>query len=314
VPHPSPLVPGSRSGGGAGFGGRAGRALALGIAALGLLSLVALASQGPFLRTQNHRRQGHLPAWITGVFALVEVVAAALFLYGMAVVRRDRRPKRVAGMWSVLIVVVLAAMAGLVMHGHRHRQPAASQKPAAARAAPAPAAPPARPPAGSGTTWVEVVLLATAALVALGAATRPRRQPAGAGLDDPLTALVGDSLDDLRAEPDPRKAVIAAYARMERGLGACGLARSPAETAVEYLSRVLTDRRVSRAAASRLTGLFEQAKFSDHAVGSNAKQDAIAALEAVRDELSAGLAGEALAVAGGDRYATAPAADGSVTR
>lgn len=277
-----------------GIDGRAGRALALGIAAIGLLSLVALASQGPFLRTRNHNRPGHLPAWSTGVFALVLLLAAALFIYGMAVARRDRRPRRVAGMWSVLIVVVLAAVAGFFMHIHRHRPPA-PQKPATARtvSASTPAPAPVRPPSGSGTTWLEVVVLAAAVLVALGAATRQRRQLAAGGPDDPLAALVDDSLEDLRAEADPRKAVIAAYARMERGIGAGGLARAPAETAMEYLGRVLTHRRVSPAAATSLTSLFEQAKFSDHDIGSNAKQAAISALEAVRDELRAGGAGGA---------------------
>jgi Domain of unknown function (DUF4129) len=261
------------------------------------------------LRTRTHSRRGHLPAWTAGVFALVVVLAAALFIYGMAVVRGGRRPKRVAGLWSVLIVVALAAIAGFFMHSHRHRQPAAPQKPAAARTVPTPGPAPAllRPPAGSGTTWLEVVILATAALVALGAATRPRRQPDGSGPDDPLAALLDDSLEDLRAEPDPRKAVIAAYARMERGLGAGGLARAPAETAMEYLRRVLTQRRVSPAAATRLTGLFEQAKFSDHAIGSSAKQDAITALEAVRDELRAGLVG-------GDPDAMTLGAQRAVTR
>jgi hypothetical protein len=136
-----------------------------------------------------------------------------------------------------------------------------------------------------------VLLLSSAAVVALTAASRSGRAAARARARDraqyrdPLVALVDDSLDDLRAEPDPRRAVIAAYARMERGLGAGGLVRAPAETAPEYLARVLADRRVSDAAATRLTRLFEQAKFSDHLIGPDAKHAAITALEAVRDEL-----------------------------
>jgi Domain of unknown function (DUF4129) len=135
-----------------------------------------------------------------------------------------------------------------------------------------------------------VLALATAALIAIGAATRPRPRLAGSEEDDPLAALVDDSLEDLRAEPDPRRAVIAAYARMERGLGTSGLARAPAETALEYLRRVLANRRVSPEAAVRLTALFQRAKFSDHVIGADAKQAAIDALEAVRDELRARLA------------------------
>jgi Domain of unknown function (DUF4129) len=276
-------------------GARNGRAVALGVAAVGLLSLVALASQGPLLRARTHDRPGELPSWLTGVFTLAVVVAAALLIYVLAVVRRDRRPKRTVGMWSVLIVVAIAVVASLFMHSHRHRRAPPPQKPVAAKVAPrpSPAPGPTRPPARTGATWLEVVALATAALVAIAAATRPRRQPAGGAEDDPLAALVGDSLEGLRAEPDPRRAVIAAYARMERGLGRSGLARARSETALEYLGRVLADRRVSPAAVTRLTNLFQRAKFSDHTIGADAKEDAIDALEAIRDELQT----EAAAVA-----------------
>ena len=107
-----------------------------------------------------------------------------------------------------------------------------------------------------------------------------------------LAAAVDESLDDLRAEPDPRRAVIAAYARLERVLAAHRLPRRPAEAPLEYLARMLDDLSVSPNAARRLTGLFERAKFSQHAVGAEMKEDAISALETVRDDL---LAARALA-------------------
>ena len=100
-----------------------------------------------------------------------------------------------------------------------------------------------------------------------------------------LAAAVDESLDDLRAEPDPRRAVIAAYARLERVLAAHRLPRRPAEAPLEYLARMLDDLSVSPDAARRLTGLFERAKFSQHAVGTEMKEEAISALETVRDDL-----------------------------
>jgi hypothetical protein len=103
---------------------------------------------------------------------------------------------------------------------------------------------------------------------------------------------VDESLDDLRAEPDPRRAVIAAYARLERVLAAHGLPRKPSEAPFEYLTRMLTNLLVSDRAARALTDLFERAKFSQHAVGPEMKEQAIDALETVRDDL---LAAEALA-------------------
>ena len=43
----------------------------------------------------------------------------------------------------------------------------------------------------------------------------------------------------------------------------------------------------SAAAARRLTALFERAKFSEHSIDARMKEDAIASVGAVRDELRA---------------------------
>ena len=107
-----------------------------------------------------------------------------------------------------------------------------------------------------------------------------------------VAQAVDESLDDLRAEPDSRKAVIAAYARLERVLAAHGLPRDPAEAPLEYLGRILAQLSVSDRAVRALTDLFEEAKFSQHAVGPEMKEQAIEALQTVRDDL---LAAEALA-------------------
>jgi hypothetical protein len=93
------------------------------------------------------------------------------------------------------------------------------------------------------------------------------------------------ALDDLRTERDIRRAIIAAYARMERVLERSGLRRRPSETPFEYLRRVLGDLRVPAEAAQSLTSLFEEAKFSRHELDENARGRAIGALERVRDDL-----------------------------
>ena len=53
------------------------------------------------------------------------------------------------------------------------------------------------------------------------------------------------------------------------------------------MTRVLEDLTASAAAVRRLTRLYERARFSVHAVDPLMKDDAIEALEAVRDELRA---------------------------
>jgi Domain of unknown function (DUF4129) len=105
-----------------------------------------------------------------------------------------------------------------------------------------------------------------------------------------VAAILGDTLQDLYDERDPRRAVVAAYARMERALAAHGLPRQQSEAPAEYLERTLEELSASASSASRLTRLFEWARFSDHPVEPGMKAEAIQALEAVRDELTAPLA------------------------
>jgi len=94
-----------------------------------------------------------------------------------------------------------------------------------------------------------------------------------------------DAIDDLESEPDARRAVIAAYARMEAVFGRHGLRRRASETATEYVQRILLGLTTRAEAVGRLTGLFEQAKFSDHPIDGGMKQDAIDALRVIRDDL-----------------------------
>ena len=111
------------------------------------------------------------------------------------------------------------------------------------------------------------------------AACEPRLSPTT------LAASIGDAIDDLEAEPDARRAVIAAYARMESSLARNGLQRVPSETPLEYLRRILLGLTSRGDAVSRLTGLFEQAKFSRHEIDATMKQAAIGALREIRDDL-----------------------------
>jgi hypothetical protein len=102
-----------------------------------------------------------------------------------------------------------------------------------------------------------------------------------------FAASIGDAIDDLESELDARRAVIAAYARMETVLARNGLQRRPSETPVEYLRRILLGLTSRGESVSRLTELFEQAKFSRHPIGASMKQDAIGALREIRDDLQA---------------------------
>ncbi len=141
----------------------------------------------------------------------------------------------------------------------------------------------------TGPVLVVVALIALAALAwyLQHRARRSRLPGLEPDLLPTLADVLGETLDDLRGERDPRTAVIAAYARMERALAAHGLPRHPSEAPDEYLTRIFTDLEVSRRATTRLTALYTWAKFSGHDVAPEMKEEAIDALVSVRDELHA---------------------------
>jgi hypothetical protein len=119
--------------------------------------------------------------------------------------------------------------------------------------------------------------------------TRKKRMAVPLDLEQTIAedfaSSIGDAIDDLESEPDARRAVIAAYARMETVLARNGLKRRPSETPVEYLRRILLGLTSRGDSVSRLTSLFEQAKFSRHPIDAAMKQDAIGALREIRDDL-----------------------------
>lgn len=133
------------------------------------------------------------------------------------------------------------------------------------------------------------VVLAGLGVFALRRRGATADEPADAATapDDELAVSIGEAIDDLEREPDARRAVIAAYARMEGVLARRGLGRRASETPLEYLRRTLLALTRSLDAVTRLTALFEVAKFSDRPVDTTMKDDAIAALREIREGLIA---------------------------
>ena len=133
---------------------------------------------------------------------------------------------------------------------------------------------------------VVVGLLLIGAIVAVGLSRRERRTSPEVA-PEALAAALDESIDDLRGDADLRRAIVAAYARMEVALAAAGVPRRPAEAPLEYLERVLLSLAASAAAVRRLTDLFEWARFSQHEPEPSMRDEAVDALIAVRDELRA---------------------------
>jgi hypothetical protein len=106
-----------------------------------------------------------------------------------------------------------------------------------------------------------------------------------AALSAALGEVLADTLDDLRAEQSPRRAVIRAFARMEKTFAAHRVERDPSETPREYVERALDRLGVSSASVRQLTNLYERAKFSRLEIDETMKADAIDALAGLRAEL-----------------------------
>lgn len=284
---------------------RARNALLTSLGILALVAVVAIAAGGSIPAGEGGAR-GPMQTLVDILFTLylLMIAGSAVLLAYLLVMRRRieaqrdlavRRRRLLETMLSMLLLAGVGALLARKLAGHNPITPpeVTSQvgggEPLAATSSPDTVA------YQPGIAWVPVIVTLALIALALGAswyAGRARKRARGELVQEDrlaaeLAAAVDESLDDLRAEPDPRRAVIAAYARLERVLAAHRLPRRPADAPLEYLARVLDNLFVSPTAARRLTVLFETARFSQHAVGTEMKEEAISALETVRDDLLA---------------------------
>lgn len=156
--------------------------------------------------------------------------------------------------------------------------------------------PPVSGPALPSTIIVVASIGAVLIMVTLSVAAimgRRRRRRAGRGLDPstPVTPptpieLADAAMEALREQSDPRLAILAAYARMERLLAGRGLPRSPHETPAEYAGRLLTASGAPAQPVGTLTSLFQLAGFSRRRIGERMRDDAIAAVAQIAEASS----------------------------
>lgn len=291
-------------------GGTGWSALALGAAVVLLVAIVAVASGGdaPTGSVGARRPSQGLIDLLFSLFLVVLALCAIavpvmLSLFGRYDARRGGGRRVGAGRSLVTFVVSIVLVAILVRaltRGDGDRRFPFLGDPegdGAAGGLPEPGYEP------QFAVWpvVGIALLAAVALGGWWLAVRGHRSllpPPAATPREALADVLATTLDDLRAERDPRRAVIGAYARMERALAAAGLRRTEAEAPEEYLERVLAEVAVSPRLAGRLTALFTWARFSRHDVRPEMKDEAIEALETLQDELAADEAARELQLAG----------------
>ena len=281
------------------------RVLLLSAGMLAFLALVAAASRthhSPGSSAGVHSPPSGVGDYLFTIFLLL-VVVMMLFLIWLWFSERDmlvRQRQRQSGSMRLLaFLAIFAVVAAGLTHLHKFgivgnkstetgqtrpgntaKKLRDAQKQKAAAQAP-------------DFKWLPVLIATTAGLAVLGfiAVRTMRRERRGVAESHALQLefeeLVEDTLADLYAEVDPRKAIIAAYARVERVFATYGLPRDPSEAPVEYLERALPELRASGAALERLTALFQWAKFSAHDVDPKMRDEAVGALLEVRDELRA---------------------------
>jgi hypothetical protein len=243
-----------------------------------------------------------------GLFILGAMAVLAVLFPAELRFRRKKKPKEFQlyheppkvslGVYVTLVLVMLLPI-GLVVwlywsgwqplgagHGQQQATPPA-------RMAPLPqTAPPDRPAvAAPGFAWTLFILAAVVGLGMLGGGAwflfgdRLESWWYGIPCEEARQALleaVEISLDDLLRAPDPRWVVITCYRRLEQVLEQHGLPRAPWQTPVEYLHIALRRFRLPTVCLRELTTLFELAKFSTHALGTEEKQAAITALRTVK--------------------------------
>jgi hypothetical protein len=280
-----------------------------GAALTALLAFVAIASRAHRPGGGTGGGEAHAPTLISDYLATIALIimpiGAVIVVWGLA---NRRRQQRLSGKtdWrrTLIAVAFISALLSVAVFAAEKRQEGRRERGnTGATALAGPLGPTGlrqrlkprdeTPPHRAQWSWLPVLVLGSLLLgiaVTTGIAVAHGRRDRDsleeeAQLARALDDVLSDSLDDLRAERDPRKAVIRAYARMEKTFGAYGVPREGHETPLEYVARVLDSLRVSSFAVRRLVQLFERAKFSPHTIETSMKDDAIEALAGLRAEL-----------------------------
>ena len=277
------------------------KAAALAAGLVLLLAIVAMAARGTHPGTSGHVATRAVPNTVQDSFvtllAVIYVLAIVAIIFGFA--RYPNRFRDPDSRWLLNFALVLGAMLVAtaigyfaITHGRHHQRLGPQQQVEGThrRQGPPRFIQQDVPARQAHFEWPLVAGLG--GLVLLGGVwmyVRGRRrlpplwdEP---GLEADMVRTIETTIDDLRSEKDARRAVIAAYAAMERTLARHGLARHRSEAPAEYLGKILRGLRVRESAVVTLTRLFEYAKFSRHPIDDEMKEEAIEALIAIRDDL-----------------------------
>ena len=239
----------------------------------------------------------HAAVWVLLVIGpIAGVLGLGVFLYSQVVRRRDpalavmrRKARR---RLLVFVAIAIALEIYYLRTGHNPLSFLHIRNPLANVSPPPPAKghPHAAAPGNgfatvdwaiAGVTWL---LIVAAVIVVYRRMRRTEELEDGAAPLELEDDVPDTRLARLRAEKDPRRAVIGAYALMDRLMADRALGRRRSEAPVEYLGRMTLAGYGRITALGRLTRLYARARFSTHPVDTGMQAEAVDAVEAIAAE------------------------------
>ena len=218
--------------------------------------------------------------------------------------------------WRVLLIaialivawLVIALMLSRLFGPHDFKVSAPTTEPSAPPSAPPTTAPPKQPPQRNNGDVLRILLASAVPLMLIiiaGAVINGRKRPrwtTPVAIDDhdhpdsPAPPTHSETLVRAAelglaemADPsrDPRDAIIACYAAMERELANVpGAVPQDFDTPTEVLARAVEHHALHAESAVQLVNLFEEARFSPHVMGEEHREVAVRVLRLVLDELA----------------------------
>ena len=279
------------------FASGSGRLALIGVVGV-LLAVVAWAVTGVQTRGASGSGRTMSPAMSGTLNAVVAAAWGAAFVVLIVMARRLRRrpeglePRPPKPWWVTMVAWLIVAsvfLIPLLFRNGKDREPQPN---------PTPTGTPGSDPTGTAedqrrpSSWVIVGFVAGAAAAGAALAFAARRRVSIEEDREPLhelllnvVSVVDDSISDIERDPDPRRAIIRAYVRMEAVLARGGIPRRPSETPLEYIDGALRTLAIPAGPARSLTDLFEIARFSDRPIDVSMKRRAIDCLLDIRSAL-----------------------------
>jgi hypothetical protein len=266
-----------------------------------VVTAVGLQARGTFARGQNQAVAGVSGAVLAIVLSAAEGIAVVAFIIVLASARPQRIPKRDEDEepprpnipWWAKTLGVLLAMAALVspLAVLLTRKPRSLGHPPLIIGAPGVGVSPrSAPPPSSIWPLISGMVIAILVVLTLTVLSRRRRSAGTPRAGRRRLATLLDSLaaasEALTAGGEPRAAIIACYAAMERGFAAAGSAPAAADTPAEVLARATGAGLVRPEPAETLTGLFRRARYSTYPMSGADSTAAAAALDELRADLA----------------------------